>query len=198
VKVLESNNWNGYAPSFGHDEARAALAKKYSYPHLKVDPSDVIIANGCSDALNMSFGVLLNPGDTILLPRPGFSFYETLCGRYGFEYKFYNCLPEKDWAIDVEHMKSVIDKKTKAILVNNPSNPCGSVLTRKNLEQVLQVAKQYRIPIIADEIYDGMVFGEQPFFSMASISRDVPILTCGGMAKQFFSTWMACRLGYYS
>ncbi|ETO35750.1 hypothetical protein RFI_01313 [Reticulomyxa filosa] len=161
--ALESTQCNGYAPSFGVDEARIALAKQYSYPHVKVDKSDVFLGSGCSDAINMAFGALLDSGDNVLLPRPGFSFYETVCGRYDFECRFYNCLPDKGWNIDTKQLETLIDGRTKAILINNPSNPCGSILTRKNLEDVLQVAKKHRIPIIADEIYDGMVFGEIPF-----------------------------------
>ena len=79
----------------------------------------------------------------------------------GIETREYNLLPNQDWEVDLNHMESLIDEKTAAIIVNSPSNPCGSVFSPTHLKQILAIAEQYKVPIIADEIYDNFVFPGQ-------------------------------------
>ncbi|XP_069758002.1 tyrosine aminotransferase isoform X2 [Narcine bancroftii] len=105
---------------------------------------------------------------------------------------FYSCpesplkaKPEKSWEIDLQHMEALIDDKTACILVNNPSNPCGSVFNKSHLQNILAVAARNYLPIIADEIYADMVFSECNFIALGSLSRNVPILSCGGLAKRW-------------
>jgi len=187
-KALTDGKWNGYAPSFGHDEPRKALAKKYSYSNNHLTSEDIYLTSGCSDALNIAICSLLNENDSILLPRPGFSFYETLCGRYGFKPIFYNLSPNNDWEIDNKHLREQIEKskkKPKCLLINNPSNPCGSVLSKQNLLNCLEIANEYQIPIIADEIYSAMIFKNAVFYPIASLTNNVPIISVGGTAKEF-------------
>jgi tyrosine aminotransferase len=76
----------------------------------------------------------------------------------GIETREYNLLPEQDWEVDLRHMESLIDDKTAAIIVNNPSNPCGSVFSITHLKQIIDIADRNKVPIIADEIYDNFVF----------------------------------------
>ena len=140
----------------------------------------MIFASGCSGALDLCISVLANPGQNILIPRPGFSLYKTLAESMSIHVKHYNLLviilthslrlpgkysfchgfqPEKNWEVDTEHLQSLIDEDTAAIVVNNPSNPCGSVYTAQHIRDVLEVAENYKIPIIADEIYADFVRG---------------------------------------
>eukprot|EP01083_Nonionella_stella_P170633 581108_1 len=186
---LLSQQSNGYAISYGLQEARVAIAKKFSVPHIKYTEDDVILGIGASDALNMSLCALLNPGENFLGPRPGYSFYDTVASRYNFEIQKYKLDPENEWQVDIQHMRSLINKKTRAILVCNPSNPCGSVLTEENLLSILQVAEDFSIPIITDEVYGEMVYdhnhGKNRFHSLASLSKTVPILSVNGLSKQY-------------
>ncbi|KAG8236103.1 hypothetical protein J437_LFUL000465 [Ladona fulva] len=82
-------------------------------------------------------------------------------------------------------MEAQIDADTAAIIVNNPSNPCGSVFSQQHLLDILNIARRNFVPIIADEIYDNFVFSGQTFHSIGSLSEDVPILKCGGLTKRF-------------
>lgn len=82
-------------------------------------------------------------------------------------------------------MEQLIDDKTKAILVNNPSNPCGSVYSKEHLAAILAIAEKHRVPVIADEIYANIVFSGVQFVPMASLTDTVPILSVGGLAKQY-------------
>ncbi|UYV60755.1 TAT [Cordylochernes scorpioides] len=146
---------------------------------------DVILTNGCSQALDFCISVLANPGQNILVPRPGFPLYQTLANSQGIKIKFYNLLPERGWEVDLEDMERQIDQQTVAIVVNNPSNPCGSVFSRNHQLDILQVAARNFVPIIADEIYSDFVFPGHPFIPLASLSTNVPVLTCGGITKRF-------------
>ncbi|KAI8807403.1 pyridoxal phosphate-dependent transferase [Cladochytrium replicatum] len=203
VNAVQSGKANGYPPSTGHEIAREAVAQFYSRPDAPLTSKDVILASGCSDALNICIGAIGNEGQNILLPKPGFSLYETLCSSKGVECRFYNLLPHKSWEADISHMESLIDSKTAAILVNNPSNPCGSVYTEAHLRDILVVAERHNLPIISDEIYADMVFSGHKFtplgrfgfakivsipdfrFFQASLTKTVPILTTGGIAKRY-------------
>ncbi|KAJ3302142.1 hypothetical protein HDV03_005378 [Kappamyces sp. JEL0829] len=183
--ALHSYKANGYGPSIGLVAAREAIASHYNHADAPLTAKDVFITSGCSDAINIAIGALCNEGQNILLPMPGFSLYETLASSKGIECKFYRLLPEMQWEIDLAHLESLVDENTAAILVNNPSNPCGSNYSREHLESILKVAEKHGIPVISDEIYADMVFHDQVFYPMATVSNKVPILTCGGLAKRY-------------
>ncbi|GAM19912.1 hypothetical protein SAMD00019534_030870, partial [Acytostelium subglobosum LB1] len=185
IANINSNKFNGYPPSIGYEAARAAIAKFVETETSPLTPADVITACGASGAIELSLTALLNPGDNILIPKPGFSLYECISNSKGFNVKHYNLLPEKSWEIDIEHLKSLIDARTKCIMVNNPSNPCGSNYSVEHLKEILKVADEYCIPIISDEIYAGMTFGDSVFTPMAALTKTVPILSIGGIAKRF-------------
>lgn len=143
----------------------------------------MILASGCSHAIDLCICVLAKHGQNILIPRPGFPLYKTLTSVYGVEYKQYNLLADKNWSIDLEHLESLIDENTAAIVINNPSNPCGSVYSAHHLLQILELAERYRKPIIADEIYDKFVFS--PKFYQQHKLDDKPIyVNNGGLATQ--------------
>jgi aspartate/methionine/tyrosine aminotransferase len=111
----------------------------------------------------------------VLLPNPGFSLYKTLCDAKGIEVRLYDLLPEKNWEADPAQIESLIDEHTACILMNNPSNPCGSVFSRAFLEQLLAVAERNFVPIIADEIYEYMAFEAGAYIPLASLTTEVPI-----------------------
>ncbi|ETE68168.1 Tyrosine aminotransferase [Ophiophagus hannah] len=169
-EALDSGKYNGYAPSVGSNGSELY---------------DVILTSGCSQAIELALAVLANPGQNILVPRPGFSLYKTLAHSMGIEVKFYNLLPEKSWEIDLKQMESLVDNRTACLIVNNPSNPCGSVFSRSHLQKILAVASRQCVPILADEIYAEMVFEDCKYESLAKLSTNVPILSCGGLAKRW-------------
>ncbi|CAG8609582.1 12555_t:CDS:10, partial [Acaulospora morrowiae] len=193
IKQLKSYKANGYPPAIGKysfrikfqlcsrvlgcDEAREALAQKFSTKEAPLTSKDIILASGASDALNLSIVALCNEGQNILIPRPGFSLYQTISESKGIECRYYNLL--------AKHLISLIDDQTACILINNPSNPCGSNFTRQHLESLLTVAETYKLVIISDEIYEDMVFGDEKFYPLASLTTTVPILKVSGLAKRF-------------
>lgn len=186
-KSLSSYKFNGYPHACGIKEAREAVANTHSVAnHAPVTVDDVILTCGCSQAIDMAISVLANPGEhNILIPRPGFSLYQTLCKSKGISTKYYSLIPDRNWECDLDEMASLIDEKTAAILINNPSNPCGSNFTKEHIRDIVSLAESRNVPIIADEIYEHMVFGGSAYTPFAEVSENVPIIHVGGLAKQF-------------
>ncbi|KAJ8971769.1 hypothetical protein NQ317_004699 [Molorchus minor] len=187
ISIIEEGCCNGYAPSVGYENARAAVAEYLSYDGVDVNPRDVILCSGCSSSLEHCITVLADDtkNNNILIPRPGFPIYRTLAESIGVSVRYYNLLPENNWEVDLQHLESQIDQNTAAIVINNPSNPCGSVFSEEHLQDILEIAYRRRKPVIADEIYEQLVFPGEKFVSTASLNSHVPILICGGLAKRF-------------
>ena len=118
------------------------------------------------------------------MPKPGFPLCQPICQNLGVEFDAYNLLPEEGWKIDLAHLRSLVTPRTRAILVNNPSNPCGSCFTRSHMQEILAVAEELKLPIIADEVYYGLSYDpERPFVSFGDATTDVPVITTGAMSK---------------
>jgi len=185
-EALYRNESHGYGPSVGALEARHAVAEWYNATFDNAyTAQDVILASGCSGAVDLCVSVLANPGQNILIPRPGFSLYETLITSKGIQPRFYDLLPGKNWEIDLASLERSIDADTTAVILNNPSNPCGSVFSREHLRDVLAVCERRRVMVVADEIYSDMVFATHRFHAAASLSVSVPVITVGGLAKKW-------------
>jgi aspartate/methionine/tyrosine aminotransferase len=121
--AVKSGRYNGYGAVDGLFEAKDALAQFYSSPEdgLEYAPSDVFLTNGASEALDMIITVLCKPGSNILFPRPGFAYSVSTNARH-VEDRYYNLLPERDWEIDLDHVKTLIDENTAAIVITKCVN----------------------------------------------------------------------------
>ncbi|KAI9917084.1 hypothetical protein PsorP6_016855 [Peronosclerospora sorghi] len=172
--MVLSMQHNGYIHLAGSEVSRAAIAQRFGSPRAPLTMDDDIIAS------EWLIGVA-EPGDNILLSKPGFPLYQTLCESHQVECRFYNLM----WETHLNQMQSLVDDRTKGILINNPSNPCGSVYSKPHLENILALAEQNKIPIIADEIHGDMVFGSNVFFPIATLTKTVPVVAVDGLAKQF-------------
>lgn len=182
--ALERDNF-AYTVSAGMKSARQAVAEYVNDNNNEnVSSNDVILTSGCSTALEICFRAFANPGENILVPRPAWNYTTWICGS-GIEVQFYNLNPSKNWEIDLEQMESLINESTKAILVNNPGNPCGNVFSKEHILEILRIAERHKLPIIADEVYEFFVFPGVQFHSISSLSRNVPILSCSGLTKRF-------------
>eukprot|EP01040_Poterioochromonas_malhamensis_P009236 gene9235-10025_t len=182
--LLSRNVANGYVPSTGIPAAKKAIATYNSTPGYTISDDDVIIASGCSGALDLVLSGLINEGDNVLAPKPFFPLYQVITQSLGGEVKFYNLKAESSWECDLEAMDAAVDEKTKAIVINNPSNPCGSNFSAAHLVGIAAIARKHNLPIIADEIYGRCVFQGQ-FSPMHLYSGDVPVISVGGLAKEF-------------
>lgn len=172
-----------YDESAGGINARQAVAD-YRKCDGNISAADVFLTSGSSMAIEFAFMTLAEPGENILIPRPAFN-YCTWAAGTGIKLKSYNLDPTKGWDVDLKHMESLIDEQTRAILVNSPGNPCGNVFSKQSILAIIDVAERYKLPIIADEVYEFFVFPGTEFRTFASLSKNVPILTCSGLTKRF-------------
>jgi len=131
---------NGYTHSAGAPQARAAVAKRYTEAdkrHPRYESTDVFVASGCSGALDLAISVLVDETHNILVPRPGFPLYETIAKARGASAKHYRLDPEKGWRVDLKQLETLVDANTRAIVLNNPSNPCGSVYPEEHVRDIV-------------------------------------------------------------
>uniref|UniRef100_A0A1I7Y641 Tyrosine aminotransferase n=1 Tax=Steinernema glaseri TaxID=37863 RepID=A0A1I7Y641_9BILA len=196
-EAVESHAYDGYGPAVGTLEAREAIAQQYSLPEAPINADDVILASGCSHALQLAIEALANAGDNILCPQPGFPLYSTLCRPHGIEDRFYRLDMNRGAEVDLTHMESLIDERTKAIIMNNPGNPTGAVFSKTHLEDILTIAYKHKIPIIADEIYGDLTYDGARFHPIASLSPKVPVISCDGIGKRYLVPgwrlgWVVC------
>ncbi len=195
ANAIKSEKANGYPPSVGYEASREAVAQFWNKTNgSNVNKSQVVLASGCSHALEMAIKVLCNPGDEILIAKPCFSLYTTLANNLQIKVVEYNLNPEKGWTVDIQHLRSLLSSKKsiKTIIINNPSNPCGSNFSLAHLKEIVAVLEEFKIPIIADEIYANMVF-EDKFYALGDLTS-LPVLSTGGIAKQFLCP--GYRLGW--
>lgn len=183
--LIRSAQVNGYTLSMGAQAARQAVAKRYSTEEAPLTEDDIVLTSGTSGALEIAIGCIANEGDNILLPKPGFPLFRTIAEGFGIECRYYGVNADKQWEICLDEVPKLVDERTKAIVVNNPSNPCGSVFSASHIDDLVALAGVLRLPIIADEVYADMVFSGNRFTSVGSRSRDVPVLALGGISKQF-------------
>ena len=184
-EVIRGGKANGYSLSAGIEEVREAGAKRYSTKLSALTKDDVFLTSGTSGAIELAFGALANEGENILLPRPGFPFFRTIAEGMGVECRYYSIDADRQSEVVLSDLSQLADERTRALVLNNPSNPCGSVFSREHLKEIVAVASALRIPIVGDEVYADMVFRGVEFCSVGEVSRDVPVLCLGGISKQF-------------
>lgn len=179
-------NCNGYAPSEGLEEAREAIHKDAVRKGLK-NIKDIFTAYGASEAIETCLAALADPGDNIILPSPGYPLYAALNNKLSLESKYYPLDESNEWQPDIEYIKGQIDSKTKAIVLINPNNPTGAVYTKETLLEIISLAREHRLVVFSDEIYDRLVFDGNVHIPTASLADDVPIITFNGLSKCYLS-----------
>eukprot|EP00871_Galdieria_phlegrea_P003363 jgi/Galph1/4027/GphlegSOOS_G2710.1 len=198
VKQLSQNilsgKYNNYTMSFGLLDARKAIAERFSTPSHSLQPEQVLLTCGTAGAIELTLSALGDEGKVVLIPQPGFPLFQTIAKSLGMKTKSYRLIPDNNWEIDLKHLTSLVDNETVAIIVNNPSNPCGSVYSKVHLQAIVSVANECKLPIIADEVYADLCFENNVFHPLGSISENVPVLSLGSISKIFAAPgW---RLGW--
>ncbi len=191
-KIVESNktadiNVSTYCDSMGILEAREAIAKDaVEKKNIKnVKPGDVAITSGASEAITIAISALVNPGDNIMTPSPGYPLYSGQIPVYHGELNPYYLNEEKGWQIDLDELEKRVDNRTKAIVVINPNNPTGANYNEESIRNILKFAKKHNLVVFADEIYDKLLMDGNKHISIASLSEDVPVITFGGLSKNY-------------
>lgn len=174
----------GYSDLRGMADAREAIYEYHKGRGIKnFNIDDVYIGNGVSEIASMISSALFNKGDEVLVPSPCYSLWTNEAALNDATPVYYKCCEENHWNPDIEHIKSLITKNTKAILLINPNNPTGVLYSKEILEEIAEIARQNNLIIIADEIYDRLVFDGKIHIPMASIAPDVLVITANGLSK---------------
>jgi alanine-synthesizing transaminase len=176
----------GYSDARGILEAREAVQRYYDRRGVGgVTVDNVYLGNGVSELIVMSLQALLNPGDEVLVPSPDYPLWTgavSLCGGRAVHYR---CAEDLDWNPDVEHVASLVTPRTRALVIINPNNPTGAVYSRETLEGLLEIARRHNLLVLADEIYDQIVYDGAVHHHVAALAPDLPILTLSGMSKNY-------------
>jgi alanine-synthesizing transaminase len=186
VEKAMARNLNGYADSSGVDEAREAIVKEAARDGIKgVTKSDILITAGVSEGIEMAMNALLNPGENILTPVPGYPVYTAVVNKIGAAHNHYKCVEENGWQPDIDDIKKKINSKTKGIILINPNNPTGALYSQKTLQEIVDLAREHNLVIFSDEIYNKILLDDDRHVSTASLASDIPILTFNGLSKNY-------------
>ena len=188
----------GYSDSKGVLSARRAVVTRYEdvdgFPQLTVD--DVYLGNGVSELITMTMQALLDAGDEVLIPAPDYPLWTAMTSLGGGTPIHYLTDESADWAPDLADIEAKITPRTKAIVVINPNNPTGAVYSREVLQGIVDLARRHSLLILADEIYDRILYDEAQHVSIATLAPDLLVLTYNGLSKTyraagFRSAWLA-------
>lgn len=189
-------NAQGYSDSKGLYSARKAVMQHYQSKNiLNVDIEDIYLGNGASELIVMSMQALLNDGDEVLIPSPDYPLWTAAVTLSGGKPVHYLCDEESSWYPSVEDIRSKINDNTKAIVLINPNNPTGSVYPESLLKELVDLAREFKLMLLADEIYDKILYDGATHTPLASLSSDVLTLTYNGLSKThraagYRSGWM--------
>ncbi|MFX1233281.1 MAG: aminotransferase class I/II-fold pyridoxal phosphate-dependent enzyme [Promethearchaeota archaeon] len=196
-KALASASLNGknyYADSMGVMELREELSKfmrrKYN---LNISSSDIVITTGVTEAIYFLLAALVEKSDEFLIPGPTYPLYINNTRFYDGIPVEYELDEKDDWDPNIDDLRKKITNKTKGILICSPNNPTGVLYREKRVKEIIDLAGEFNLPILSDEIYDQITY-ERDFVCPASLSKDVPIIGMNGFSKAHLMTgW---RLGY--
>ncbi|SHF58681.1 Aspartate/methionine/tyrosine aminotransferase [Caldanaerobius fijiensis DSM 17918] len=191
--ILE--NKTHYGPSAGIPELREAVAAYISRTRgIDVSPDEVVITPGAKPIIFYTIHALVNPGEEVIYPNPGFPIYESVINFVGAKPVPLPLLEERNFSVDVDYLRSLITDKTKLIILNSPQNPTGGMLSKQDLEAIAEIAIENDIWVLSDEVYSRIVYDGE-FYSIASIPgmKERTILLDGFSKTYAMTGW---RLGY--
>ena len=194
VKALR-DGFTGYASSAGLYEAREAVCEYALATGLETTVEEVVMTSGASEGADLVLTALLDPGDEVLLPAPGYPLYDAIMHKLGATPVYYRLDDKKDWQPDTEEIRSLVTPRTRAIVLINPSNPTGAVIADEITTKMLEIAAASNLVVITDEVYRDLCFGTAPKpASLLALGSDVPVITLESLSKtHMLSGW---RIGW--
>ncbi len=197
IKAI-NDGFTKYTPASGTMELKKAVCDKLKEENgLSYAPTDIVISNGAKHSLVNTFMAILNPGDEVIIPAPFWVSYPEMVKIADGVPKFIETTEENDFKFKVGDLEKAITPKTKALILNNPSNPTGMLYTKEELIEIADFAVKNNIYVVSDEIYEALVYdGRESFISIASLGEEIKDLTIiiNGMSKTYAMTgW---RIGY--
>jgi alanine-synthesizing transaminase len=187
----------GYSDSKGIVPARRAVAQYYQTRNMPdMDLEDIYLGNGVSELIQMVCNALVDNGDEVLIPAPDYPLWTACVSLAGGKAVHYRCDEQNHWWPDVSDLADKVTPRTKAIVVINPNNPTGAVYPESVLQEIVEVARKHGLMILADEIYDKILYDDAVHHHVAAMAPDLLTITFNGLSKAyrvagFRAGWMA-------
>ncbi len=196
IRAIQNNDTR-YTPSTGTVELRRAICERLKADYgIEYDHTQVAVSNGAKPCVFTALCALVNPGDEVILPAPCWVSYTEMVRMAGGVPVLIHTKEADQFKLTPEQLRAAITPKTKAMVLNNPSNPTGMMYSRKELEAIAQVCVEEDIYVVSDEIYASLVYDGEKFVSLAAISPEIKARTLliNGVSKSYAMTgW---RIGY--
>ena len=176
---------NSYGESLGIAPAVEAIRHHAEANGFK-DIQSIFVGYGSGEVIDSCLTALVNPGENVLTPSPEYPLYGAVLAKLHAVPNAYDLDESNGWEPDIEDIKRKVNEKTRALLLINPSNPTGAVYSKRTLEKLLEIAREHNLVILADEIYDKLVYEPgAKHISIATMVQDVPIITFNGLSKAY-------------
>jgi len=184
--IYNMESAQGYADSKGLFSARKAVQHYTQQCQIaNVDIEDIYLGNGVSELIVMCMQALLNTNDEVLIPAPDYPLWTAAVTLSNGRAVHYHCDEQADWFPDLKDIESKITNRTRAIVVINPNNPTGAVYPKELLQQLVDLATRHELILLADEIYDKMLYDGAQHVCLASLVEDTLCLTFNGLSKNY-------------
>jgi alanine-synthesizing transaminase len=177
---------HGYSDSRGILPARRAVVQRYQELGVSgVDIDDVFLGNGVSELVTMAVQALLDDGDEVLIPAPDYPLWTAVTTLAGGKAVHYLCDEAAGWLPDLKDMAAKITDRTRAVVIINPNNPTGAVYPRDLLDGILDLARRHHLLVLADEIYDKILYDDAVHHCVAALAPDLFCLSFNGLSKAY-------------
>jgi alanine-synthesizing transaminase len=177
---------NGYVPSAGIPAAREAVADDYAARGVSIPADRVLITTGTSEGIELALNALTEAGDEVLVPSPTYPLYTAVLAKIGATPRFYRTDPNHDWLPDLDHLRTLITPRTRALVVIDPNNPTGTVYPSSVRRGLLDLADRHELTILADEVYGELGF-DGPVPLLGSLDLDAPIISFSSLSKAYLA-----------
>lgn len=196
IKAI-NEGFTKYTPASGTNELKQAICKKFKeFNRLDYAPNQIVISNGGKHALSNVFDAILNPGDEVIIPAPYWLSYPEMVKLSDGVPVTIEGTKENAYKVTADQIQQAITAKTKALIINSPSNPTGVIYSEEELRAIADVVVKNDIYVVADEMYEYLIYGEAKHVSIASLGEEIfkRTITCSGLSKSYAMTgW---RVGY--
>jgi aspartate/methionine/tyrosine aminotransferase len=177
---------NGYLPSPGIPAARQAVANDYTDRGVPTNPDHVLITTGTSEGIDLAMNALVDEGDEVLVPLPTYPMYTAIIAKIGAQARYYRTDPNNGWQPDIDHLRSLITPRTRVLVMIDPNNPTGAVYSTTTRRALIDVAEEFGLTIIADEVYGDLGF-DGPVPLLSTLDRDAPIISLSSLSKAYLA-----------
>ncbi len=184
LSALSDARTLSYEPdAHGHLSARETVTEYYSAKHITVDPLKIFLTASTSESYSLLFKLLCNAGENVLVPRPSYPLFEYLAQINDVQLRHYHFHYADEWMLDIQSMREAINERTKAIIIVNPHNPTGMFLKRHEYEAIKQIAREYSLALLVDEVFIDYPFASTQEIISTAGESDVLTFTLNGISK---------------